>query len=91
MESGISAIVAIIGAVFGLFIFRQFGQKKVESEQKKLQTTVDKNKEKDAELRRQSTEVQAREQQQVKEIEDEQKRDVTSDDLVDFFNNRKGK
>ena len=85
----VEAIVAIVGAVLGLFIFRLFGQKKVESGQKQLQTVVDKNKKKDVELQSKATEVQDSEQKQVKEIEDEQKRDVTSDDLVDFFNNRK--
>lgn len=85
----VEGIVAIVGAVLGLFIFRLFGQKKVESGQKKLQATVDKNKEKDSELRRRATEVQANEQQQIKEIEDEQKRDVTTEELVDWFEKRK--
>ncbi len=87
----VEGILTIVGAVLGLFIFRLFGQKKVESGQKELQAIVDKNKKKDSDLQRSATEVQDSEQKQVKEIEDEQKRDVTTDELVDFFTNRKGK
>lgn len=85
------AIIAVIGAVIGLFIYRAFGQKNVERGQEKLENRVKEIRKEDDKLHEEERATKSREADKVKEIENEQNRDVTVDELVDFFNNRKGK
>jgi len=83
-------LVAIIGAMLGLFAYRFFGQKKVDSEQVKLEASVKVLEEKDTSLIKEARQITEDESKKVEEITDEQNKVKSSDDLVDFFNKHKG-
>ena len=87
----VEGIIAVVGGLIALFMYRFFGQKRVSTEQVKLQAEVKKIEEKDAELQRKSTDIQTDEKSKVEEITNEQNRDINTNDLVDFFDKRKGK
>lgn len=84
-------LISVIGGILALFIYRRVSQKNTENAQKRLHSRVKEIKKEDSELRKKEESISKRESEKVKEIEDEQNKNVTSDDLVDFFRNRKGK
>lgn len=84
-------LISVIGGILALFIYRRVSQSNVENGQKKLENRVKEIEKKKSELRKKEESISKRESEKVKEIEDEQNKNVTGDDLVDFFRNRKGK
>jgi septal ring factor EnvC (AmiA/AmiB activator) len=83
-------LVAIIGAIIGLFAYRFFGQRNVDSEQTKLEASIKLINKKDASLVDSLNEITKEESKKIEEITNEQNKNKSSDDLVDFFRNNKG-
>lgn len=85
----LEGIVAIVGAVAGLFLFQAFTRYSSNKNQVKLEAEVKEIEKRAAEIK---TEISTREketQDKVDAITKEQEKPITSSDLVDFFNNRK--
>lgn len=86
----IQAIVAIVSAVAGLFLFQFFSKAQADRRQVKLEAQVKDIETKAAAIKTEITEREKKTQEQVDAITKEQDKPITSSDLVDFFNNRKG-
>lgn len=85
----IEAVVAIVGAIIGLFIYRAVGQKAVDAGQRTLETKVKEIEKKDAGLEQKISEIATDADKQIEEITNEQNKDQSTQSLVDFFNKPK--
>ena len=85
----IEGIVAVVGAVIGLFIYRIFGQKITDAGQRALEDKVKEIEKKDSELAGKDKEITAKETQKIEEITNEQNKKLSLSGLVDFFRNNK--
>lgn len=83
-------LVAIIGAILGLFAYRFFGQKRVDSEQSRLEASIELINKKDDSLVDSLKQITKDESKKIEEITNEQNKNKSSNDLVDFFRNNKG-
>lgn len=84
-------IIAIASGVLGLFIYNRIVQSKADSGQRELEIKTAVLEEKDKNLQAKQEEIKQEEAEKVKEIENEQNKKPTIDQLVDFFRNRGGK
>ena len=84
-------IIAIASGVLGLIIYNKVVQSKADSGQRKLEIKTAVLEEKDKNLQAKQEEIKQEEAEKVKEIENEQNKKPTIDQLVDFFRNRGGK
>lgn len=84
-------IIAIASGVLGLFIYNRVVQSRADSGQRKLEIKTAVLEEKDKNLQAKQEEIKQEEAEQVKEIENEQNKKPTIDQLVDFFRNRGAK
>ena len=87
----IEAAVAILGGIAGLFLFQAFTKAGAARNQIKLEAEVKEIKAKADAIKATITEREKKTQEQVDAITKEQEKPITTNALVDFFNQRKGK
>ena len=87
----IEAAVAILGGVAGLFLFQALTKAGAARNQIKLEAEVREIKAKEDAIKATITEREKKTQEQVDAITKEQEKPITTNALVDFFNQRKGK
>lgn len=87
----IEAIVAIIGAGAAVFLFQFFSKASVDRNQVKLEDKVKELENKASRIEGAIEEREKKTKEEVDAITEEQNKPITSSDLVDFFNQRKGK
>lgn len=83
-------IVAILGALAAIFVFNNLVKHTSDKRQKQLENEVAEIKKEEARLRALEAARQKETQEKIDAITKEQEKPVTSDDLIDYFNNRKG-
>lgn len=84
-------IIAIASAALGLFIYNRVVQSKADSGQRELEIKTAILEEKDKNLQAEQKEIEKEANDKIKEIENEQNKKPTIDQLVDFFRNRGSK
>jgi hypothetical protein len=87
----IEAAVAILGGVAGLFLFQALTKAGAARNQIKLEAEVREIKAREDAIKATITEREKKTQEQVDAITKEQEKPITTNALVDFFNQRKGK
>ena len=81
-------IVALVFGLLGLVIYNKVSNSKADSGQRELEIKNAVLEERDKHLESQVSNIKREEQEKVKEIENEQNKKPTIDQLVDFFRNR---
>ena len=87
----IELIVGAVGAGLALVIYNKFLKKYVtikQLETEEISKEIDK---KVGEIKKEQESIAEETKRKVEEIQNEQNKNPNTDDLVDFFNNRKGK
>lgn len=86
----IEAIVAVVGAVGGLFLFQFLTKASTDRRQVRLEAEVKEIETRAAAIKTEITEREKKTQEQVDAITKEQDKDITGKSLSDWFNQRKG-
>lgn len=87
----IELIIGIFGAGVFLVIYNLLFKKRVDIKQEELEEKSKEIEKKVNDYKKANEKLKEEEEEKVKEIQDEKNKDVTSDDIINFFNGRNSK
>lgn len=87
----VELIIGIFGAGLSLVIYNLLFKKRVDIKQEELEEKSKEIEKKVNDYKKANEKLKEEEEEKVKEIQDEKNKDVTSDDIINFFNERNSK
>lgn len=79
---GAGVVLVIYRKLFGVYIDHK--QEELEEKSKKIQSEIEA-------IKKENERIEKEANEEIKELEYEKDKDVSNDDIIDFFNNRKRK